>query len=68
MRARSRIKRERDFVKTLGPKYGNACLPLCSRAGASCAGRYTNPDPHVGASCAARWAGFRAGIAIVRTF
>src|SRR5690348_16967954 len=26
--------RERDFVKTFGPKYGNACLPRWSRAGA----------------------------------
>ena len=44
-RATGRISRERDFVKTFRPKYGNACLPLWSRAGASCAGRYTNPEP-----------------------
>ena len=44
-RSPSRIPRERNFVKTFGPKYGNACLPLWSRAGASCAGRYTNPEP-----------------------
>jgi hypothetical protein len=31
MSVSSRIPCGRNFVKTLGPKYGNACLPLWSR-------------------------------------